>query len=342
MDELDVREYARWRRATYALLKRVDPGLVVNLTLSNDSWESTAGRQRWLHSRTFQPHVVDELLFGYRQLVQHVEVPIKDKLRLIWKPSALLQRVLESIRRRLLQGTSLPAVLHGYVRRHSILTCAAVHQTSRFLLAFDLADAFETRMAEYGIRQLCRQRSVKSGAVASTLRYLIAPNQCFPQGYCTSPLLFNLALTDLAIRLTTWCEQYHWRLSIYSDNIFLSCDELSDDPLKTTRTVKRLIESYKWTVNDRKTRFTDREQHGALPLLGLVIRSGQIVCSHARLRSLRSQWWQIASQLAQSTPAEVEQLQQRVTGQVQFLKQIYGERLPTLLRAPLRAIECYP
>lgn len=340
----------KWRRATYKLLKMVAPQLLLGLTLNNDSWRRVRnltpnGQQelgeRWLHRTEPQEHVVDRLIYGYSQLVNIREVPIKDKLRTIWVPQPLLTEVLQAIRIRILAGCPVHQALHGYVRRRSIITCATVHQQDRYLLSFDLADAFETNLAQFGLCHLFETWRFRISGLREILRALIAPNQCFPQGFCTSPQLFNLAMTDMVSELDGWCRHFGWTLSVYSDNLFLSRDDLADyDVNKTIRTVKRLIEAFDWEVNDRKTTFTDRDRVGSLRLLGLVIKNGQICLSHERLRELRRQLWLVVDELRGGPSAEeVELLRERYLGLMQLPNQLYGTcDPPAILHPPLAAL----
>jgi len=210
--------------------------------------ELSDGQLAWLADvRGLERTVADERLRNYR----YAAVPRRSGVpRVIEAPKARLKEIQRWVLHEILDHVTPHAAAHGFTRRRSVLTHAAVHAGQPAVLRLDLADFFASVPARrvFGIfRTLGYQRAVAhalTGLTTNTVpetvwrhvhdrtdrgligarftlgRQLATPH--LPQGAPTSPALGNLAAFRLDRRLAGLAAALDLRYSRYADDLTFS------------------------------------------------------------------------------------------------------------------------
>jgi len=164
--------------------------------------------------------------------------------RYISAPMPQLKGLQEWILRNILVRMPIHEAAHGFVHGRSIITNAAVHTNSEFVLSMDLKDFFPT-LTFRRVKGIFRAMGYLEGI--STILALVcteAPRQamkindpqtgdekwvhvavgprCLPQGSPASPMLTNLASLRLDRRLTGFAQKHGLRYTRYADDLTVS------------------------------------------------------------------------------------------------------------------------
>lgn len=170
---------------------------------------------------------------------------------------------------------------HGFVQGRSILTNAAVHTNSEFVLSMDLKDFFPT-LTFRRVKGLFRAMGYLEG-IATVLALICteSPRQavkvtdpdtkaekwvhvavgprCLPQGSPASPMLTNLAAMRLDRRLTGFAQNHNIRFTRYADDLTLSTPKgVEHKGAWLQEIVTKVVEDEGFQVHPTKTKLMGR------------------------------------------------------------------------------------
>ena len=230
----------------------------------------TTGKISWLIHRfrdRYRPNNERDAHYHFRWLKKK-----SGGWRLIEAPKPELKSVQEKILREILDLVPPHHAAHGFVSGRSIISNAAPHVGSRFLLKLDLEDFYPSvkysrvvaiyrslgfsREVSLWLARLCLSSipwSVnKPTGLANVHRYL---THHLPQGAPTSPAIANLSAFGLDVRLSGLAKSYRLNYTRYADDLTFSGSGMSIPALREIiPLVKSIIRQERFVVNERKLR----------------------------------------------------------------------------------------
>lgn len=144
-------------------------------------------------------------------------------------------------------------IVHGFVKGKNIRSNAESHLTKKIILSVDIKDYFETiteEMVKNGLMNLGYKEDISLWIAKIT-----TINNQLVQGFCTSPTLANIVTHKLDKELKKLCGK-NITYTRYADDLYFSSNS-EDIPLEN---IKLIIESYHFSLNDKKTKFMKRGQ----------------------------------------------------------------------------------
>jgi len=209
-----------------------------------------------------------------------INAPYPDLMNLQKRLSDLLQNCISEINvDRKIEST----LSHGFRRKYSIITNAAIHRNKRYVFNIDLANYFGTinfgRVRGFFITN--RNFELKP-AVATVLAQIACHENTLPQGSPCSPVISNLIGHLLDIRLAALSNQVGCSYSRYADDLTFSTNKRNfpakvaklaegDHQWQVGKELVRIVERTGFTINNTKTRmqYMDSRQD----VTGLVVNS---------------------------------------------------------------------
>jgi RNA-directed DNA polymerase len=179
--------------------------------------------------------------------------------RLIQEPSMSLKRIHRKLNRGLGAVYTLvrPEQAHGFVRSKKdasigIVSNAAVHAGSAFVLNMDLKDFFHTISVKQVKKVLSSEIFLFNDHLSTAIALLVTYQGRLPQGAATSPVLSNFVCLSLDERLRFLAINNGWKFTRYADDLTFSGPvSFSDEDLVR---ICEVVESEGFTMNERKTR----------------------------------------------------------------------------------------
>ncbi|WP_161627469.1 retron Ec67 family RNA-directed DNA polymerase/endonuclease [Pseudogulbenkiania ferrooxidans] len=225
----------------------------------------------------FKPSSLTYVLFKKPSEEKYVEFSIPKKMggvRLIAAPCPSLKtlqqrlcKILTECYQSLYGGNDFKkSISHGFRPKHSVITNALMHQKRRKILNLDLKDFFPSinfgRVRGYFIKN--KDFSLNPD-VATAIAQISCHDGMLPQGAPTSPVISNLILRSLDLRLLSLAKKSGCFYTRYADDITFSTNKTSfpeEIALKDQFThewdVSRELESIVlrsgFEINDNKTR----------------------------------------------------------------------------------------
>lgn len=189
--------------------------------------------------------------------------------------------------------------VHGYVKKHSILTNASVHKNKRIVINIDLKDFFPS--INFGrVRGLFLNPPFSCCEEVATF---IAQICCFdgvlPQGAPTSPIISNYICRSLDNELLKFARKYRLDYTRYADDITFSTNlreipsrlgVIQENKLVLSEYFTSIIEENGFKINPSKVRYSYHTGHQEVT--GLVVN--KIVNVHRkyvkRIRAMIHAW----------------------------------------------------
>ncbi len=230
-------------------------------------------------------------------------------IRVIEQPTDALRVLQRRVLRHILNAAALHPAAHGFVRRRSALTHAALHTGKRCVLRLDIADFFTsitagrvhsaflrlglpprvatiltaltTSAQEASILRAALRRdptdysrTFVSDWVRDSQETLCVPH--LPQGAPSSPMLANWIAHRLDQRLTGLAVAWRMNFSRYADDLIFSTDEPNFNRVRFIGRVRDIVASEGWNLNERKTLVmpqSDRQR-----VTGIVVNQSLNLC----------------------------------------------------------------
>jgi len=235
------------------------------------------GRLAWLthHGRTGRrPETVEASHYHYHWLKKRT-----GGRRLIEAPKSQLKSVQRRILREILDRVPPHPNAHGFVRERSVVSNAAPHVGSRFVIRLDLENFYANvrfsrvvaifRRLGYSREAALWLSRLTTAALPANMpfaegdpesvRPYLAPH--LPQGAPTSPALANLSAFAMDIRLSGFAAAFAARYTRYADDLTFSGPESLGRALwKFLPLATKIIRSERFRVNVRKRKVVRSNQ----------------------------------------------------------------------------------
>ncbi len=274
--------------------------------------------------------------------------------RLIEAPKSRLKSIQGRILKGILDRVPVSDDAHGFVRGRSALTHARIHVGAAQILTIDLADWFLS--IHFGRVQAQFLRMGFPLAVANLLTDLCTTSQHMqlpraaqarrmaldrhlPQGAPTSPAIANRVAARLDRRLHAYAASHGWRYSRYADDLVMSSVD-QDSAAALRAALPRLyaiIQDEGFRVRTDKVSL--RGQHQQQNICGIVVNE-RLNLDRRGFDLLKAQLhaFQLGREKAADGPSR-EELRQRLTGQLAWLRQLHPQRAARLERYLLPRLE---
>lgn len=142
------------------------------------------------------------------------------KIRLVYKASPELKKILKAINKYLLKKIKLPEYIHGSRTHHSIQSNAKAHIGKYYVFSLDIKNFFPS-VSMNNVYNLFK-RFKCSHEVAKILERICTADDHLPQGYNTSSYIANLIILPAAMRIYALCKKQGLNVSFYVDDITIS------------------------------------------------------------------------------------------------------------------------
>jgi len=236
---------------------------------------------------------------------------------------------------------SLSEINHAFVTGRSHRTAVLPHVRANAFFSFDIKDAFPStsrRQVILKLRLISAQLGFKD-RVAELMADLVcysptgkSEDGFLPQGYSSSPYIFNLVLRDIDRILADFAKKRGYQITRYVDNFLISTTEKAI-PKEDRRLVIKLVENLGgFRIPPEKTHYLEVEGKGVhFEFLGLVIegpRDGErrMGVADEKLGECR---WIILGAMEQKDFSE--RTFRGIKGKINYIKSIYksqGKPLP--------------
>lgn len=213
--------------------------------------------------------------------IRSISAPYPDLMLLQKRLSGLLQDCIGEINK--VQKIK-SALSHGFRRKYSIITNAAIHKNKRHVFNIDLENFFGTinfgRVRGFFIKN---RNFMLKPAVATVVAQIACHKNALPQGSPCSPVISNLIGHLLDIRLATLANQVGCAYSRYADDLTFSTNKRNFPTIVAILTdvethqwhvgkdLKQIVEKTGFKINTTKTRM--QYMNSRQDVTGLVVNS---------------------------------------------------------------------
>ena len=249
------------------------------------------GSERWWQRRFFQSSEIDPAVFWLTD-IRYREVNIPKSTggtRTLSVPDADLKslQALIAFRLQMQLRQKIHKCANAYVSGRSTITNARPHLGCAVLLKLDIKQFFESVKKEQ-VRPWIFS-VFRANALTDRVVDLVFSERGLPQGAPTSPLLSNLVLRRLDIKLYQECNRLGAIYTRYADDITIS---LKEDDSTRVRYLIKLVEDLLgrdgFVLNKKKGKLQVLRPHQAQRICGVTINSGSLTISRQQRRLLRS------------------------------------------------------
>jgi RNA-directed DNA polymerase len=282
------------RRSDFAKLERSDlPQLSSPADLAA-AMEITISQLRWLAFHSDAPNRTHYVTF---------EVPKKNGgMRRLSAPHRLLAASQKWILTSILNSIPPHQNAHGFVTQHSVLTNAAPHVGSDFVINVDLEDFFPSityHRVEGVFRQLgyspavatilgllCTEAPRHRLKINETIYHAASGPRSLPQGACTSPAISNLVARRLDRRMEAMSDKLGWQYTRYADDITWSRKgDATPSVGYVLARIRHIVTDEGFRLNYSKTRIQRRSQRQVVT--GIVVNDRTNI-SRSGMRQIRA------------------------------------------------------
>ncbi|XWN31853.1 MAG: reverse transcriptase domain-containing protein [Devosia sp.] len=206
----------------------------------------------------FAPQHIYYLVENPDRFYVRIEVPKRSKpseVRKLDIPNTELKGVQRAINKNILSRVSVGDCVHSYVRGRSILTAAREFCPGRSVLKLDLADFFPS-IKSRRVFGVFRALGFKQSA-AFILTRLSTMNNQLAQGAPTSPVISNLVVREMDLRLLNLAFSWDINYIRYSDDLFFYKDRNFNHP-RLAAIVEDIVDRSGFSLNRHKTIYHPR------------------------------------------------------------------------------------
>lgn len=181
-----------------------------------------------------------------RQFRKREKVMQSGKVRVLYNPSAGLRRVQRGIKA-WLDSYPMHDAVHGWRRGRSIRTNGEVHVEQPYVAVLDIDGFFPS--TSYGrVRTLFATLGC-SQEVAAILTKLVTADGSLAQGFVSSPVVANIILSPLHMRVGHLCELYNVVYTQYGDDLTFSGGVAVE---KVLPIVRDIVKQMGYRINEAK------------------------------------------------------------------------------------------
>lgn len=215
----------------------------------------------------------------------------KDRIskREILAPSQELSYVQKYICTEILNKVRISDACYGFVSGKNIIDNAKKHLNSEMILNIDLKDFFPSISSDrvyYIFNKLCGYDKTLSFCLTKLVTY----RNMVPQGACTSPIISNIVLYMLDIRLLKLAEKNNINYTRYADDITFSGTKNQINH-RFYSLVRKIVEDEGFKINDKKVHFSSESQRQEVT--GLIINNGNVRIKRNYIRKIEQELYYI-------------------------------------------------
>ncbi len=272
-----------------------------------------------------------------KPLYYSFQVPKKNgSTRKIQSPNDDLKSIQKSLNYflQLVYLTVKPKSVHGFVRKpgvddlaFNIISNAAVHVNSKYVLNMDLQDFFPSISAKQ-IRDVLLIEPFNFHSEIATLVALIGSyEKKLPTGAPCSPVLANMVCYEMDKELESYCRTNAINYTRYADDLSFSGNKYFEQ--STIDQIKTILNKYQFMVNTKKTRV--HSSNSQQTVTGLVVNK-KVNVDRKYIRNLRAimHHWKLNG-LETATLKHFNGIHDsvkfinKIKGQVEFVGQVRGK-----------------
>lgn len=225
---------------------------------------------------------LNSMINGVDSYYREFELPKRTGgVRVIKAPYSSLMAVQYWIKNTILDRQYIHSASHGFTSGRSIKTHAELHSKSKFILKIDIKDYFPSFSVNWVANYFHSIGYAPN--VAFYLASLITDGKSLVQGAPTSPVMSNILFRRADRALQRLADSYGLIYSRYADDICFSGDFV---PRKLERLVGRILNSFHFSINNKKTFFGPVE---GTYITGLKILDGRVRVPRVLKRHLRKE-----------------------------------------------------
>ena len=142
---------------------------------------------------------------------------------------------------------SVPDYVHGFVHGKSISSNATAHLAKKVILKVDIRNFFESVTAAQVA--IVFQKLGAVADISAALAKLVTLDGKLVQGFVTSPVIANLAITAMDEELNTLCGASGFDYTRYADDITVSSNGATPD----AKLIESVINVHGFSLNEDKT-----------------------------------------------------------------------------------------
>lgn len=252
-----------------------------------------------LVSKSLPPAVSEvclSLLFGYsidfvyaltkKQHKFYRSFPIKQgkKVRVIHSPRVALKAVQKWLGEHLSSALTFEPHVCGFVKGKSFADAAKIHQGAKWVYSVDIEDFFPSITTF----EICDslQRIGYSEESANLIASICTLNNKLAQGSPASPVLSNLVMEDIDIRLKELSTKYGLQISRYADDIVFSGNDQFNEDFKIE--LISIFDDSIFSLNNNKTYYSNTEKGQRLKVHGLLVKDDGIALTKGYRNKVRA------------------------------------------------------
>jgi len=175
--------------------------------------------------------------------------------------------------------------VHGFVPGRSHLTAASVHLRAEWILSIDLENFFPSTPIGQ-IRGSLRKLGYPDGEGLELLANLLSFHERLSQGAPTSPVISNIALSDIDGALAGIARDRGIRFTRYADDITFSGAVGVEFPEDLLTKVREQFAGTPWQVSERKVHFA--KSPARLKVHGLLVHGDELRLTKGYRNRLRA------------------------------------------------------
>ncbi len=218
---------------------------------------------------------------------QIFKIPKKDStFREICAPAHSLKIVQRWVLENILYKIKVSPYSFGFMKDGKgspLVQCAEKHKNNLYILKLDIQGFYPSIQREKIYHSFATIGY--NSCVSNLLTNICTHNDKLPQGAVTSAYLANIVCRNLDYRIAGYCNRRDIVYTRYADDMTFSCD--NRDNLKNIYgTIKKILISEGFKINDRKTLFLSPKCHKRI--LGITVNDNLIKASKELKRTIRS------------------------------------------------------
>ena len=259
----------------------------------------------------FSPGFLWSLMYRTHKYYRVFHIPKGRSTRVIEAPRVGLKFVQKWLAIQFEKAWTPHSAVHGFVRRRSHISAAAVHLGAHWVVSVDVENFFpstDERIVQNALRRL-GYRFAKSLEILSRI---CCYRRRLPQGAPTSPVISNIALHEVDCRIANLAEASGWNFTRYADDIVLS--GTGRVPSNALKEMDEIFASTCWSLSSRK-RFA-AEAPKRLEVHGLLVHGDRLRLTKGYRNRIR------AYQHLLNNGKIAKDDQRRVGGHIQYAGQI--------------------
>lgn len=190
------------------------------------------------------------LLERPQRYYRRFEIPKGKKVRIIYAPQVALKLIQKWLSIHFQKKWIVSDSVYGFIPGRSHLGAAACHIGSRWVVSLDIENFFPSVSIDR-VRMSLEKLGYKDKYSKKAIERLTCIGGGLAQGSPASPVISNIALSDMDEEIQSLSRERGWTYTRYADDIVLSGKE--GDPQSVATEAQNIIERHGWKVAGGKS-----------------------------------------------------------------------------------------